>query len=724
MSALAAPPSPGSHAPPVYGPAPRVRVLRWALAPLFGGAVAALIALALVASAFVADGGLRLEATTRVSTAWIVGSGILVAAAILRGRRAATPRKLHGAALIAAMGLLTVVTAASIAWSVSPSTSWEEANRTAGYLAVTIAGVVLARLAPRRWASVVQGVAAASVIVCGWALLTRILPAALSPDETFARLRDPFGYWNAVGGMAALGMPALVWLAARRDGHAAVNAVAWPSMAVLLVAMMLSYSRGALLALAVGLAFWFLVTPLRLRGALALIVAILGAAVPVVWAFSQQALTLERVPLEVRADAGRELGLLMLLVIVVLLGIGLAASFAAARRPLAPSTRQRLGRTLMIALAVIPVLAVMALSQAPGGISGQVSKAVKQLTDPVASTPGNTPDRLRETSSVRARYWREALAIHAQSPWIGVGAGGYVVARSRVRQPPPVEVRHAHGYVVQTLSDLGWAGLAASLLVLAASVAAAVRAIGLRARERRLPWDAERVGMATLATVGIVYAVHSALDFTWVIPGLTNTALLSLGWLAGASPLAARLTARLPASAPTRATAPAHVLAAESLLATHRRRWRPTWRPVGALGALVITGAVAWSSVQPLRAANTSDAAIARADAGDLDDAAVIATEATRRNPLSVDALWDLAAIEMERDRTPAARAAFERAVQLEPANAETWRRLGRLRLAIDQDPQGALTAFRAAFYLDPQSLVSVSDLLEARRAVMAQRGS
>ena len=59
------------------------------------------------------------------------------------------------------------------------------------------------------------------MIVCGYALLTKVFPESLAEDEIFARLRAPFGYWNAVGLMAALGVPPLLWLAARRSGHAA-----------------------------------------------------------------------------------------------------------------------------------------------------------------------------------------------------------------------------------------------------------------------------------------------------------------------------------------------------------------------------------------------------------------------------------------------------------------------------------------------------------------------
>jgi hypothetical protein len=402
----------------------------------------------------------------------------------------------------------------------------------------------------------------------------------------------------------------------------------------------------------------------------------------------------------------------------------MAATFAAARRPLTPAARRRAGRVLVAALALVPIVGLMALSQAPGGVGGVVSRNWDQLTNPSAQAPSNGPDRLTQASSVRARYWREAMAVHDLSPWIGVGAGGYVIARTRVRTPPALEVRHAHGYVVQTLADLGWAGLAASLLALAAWLAAVVRAVGLSRRSRRLPWDAERVGMATLVAIGVVYGAHSALDFTWFIPGLTIPALLAAGWLAGARPLSARMatgtavTAEAPVAVVTDGFGPRPVL-------TSPARRRPPWvRIAAATGVLVIAGATAWAAIQPLRAANASDAAIARADAGDLVNAAAIAQIATERNPLSVDARWDLAGIALQRGEIPAAQAALERAVRLEPANAETWRRLGRFRLSVTRDIPGALDAFRAAYYLDPEGASSASDVLEARRALEAAEPS
>ena len=148
------------------------------------------------------------------------------------------------------MALLVAVTAASITWAVEPSGAWVEANRTLSYLATMVAGVALVRLFPQRWPSLLGGVVLASVIVCGYALLTKVFPGSLNPDEIYARLREPFGYWNAVGSWPPPRRPACLWLGARRSGHAAVNALAYPALGLLIVALLLAYSRGALLALA------------------------------------------------------------------------------------------------------------------------------------------------------------------------------------------------------------------------------------------------------------------------------------------------------------------------------------------------------------------------------------------------------------------------------------------------------------------------------------------
>ena len=257
------------------------------------------------------------------------------------------------------------------------------------------------------------------------------------------------------------------------------------------------YSRGALVALLIGLALWFAVVPLRLRGTVALAAAVLGAGPLVAWAFSQDGLTTDRAPLAARVDAGHEFGALLLLMVALLLAAGLAVQFAAAQRA-DPHQRRLAGRAALAVLALVPVFALIALAAAPGGVDGQVSKAWNQLTDPNAKTPANTPDRLTATSSVRAPL----LERSARHPRDRAAAGH---RRGRLRdRPHAVPRRHAgraaHGYVVQTLADLGWAGLAVSLIAAAAWLLAALRATGLTRRDRGLPYDAERIGMLTLAS--------------------------------------------------------------------------------------------------------------------------------------------------------------------------------------------------------------------------------
>ena len=674
------------------------------------GVLGAGIAAAIAAVSFAAAGGLRLERTTEVLIAMVLGSAALVVAALIQ-RPWTKEAPLHGGWPLLMFGALAVLTGLSVLWSLAPADSWVEAGRTFAYVALFAAGIALARLLPQRWGALLGGVAAGCLIVCGWALLTKVFPASLAGEETYARLREPFAYWNSVGLMAAFGVPPLLWLAARRSGHAAVNALAWPGIGLLLVCLMLAYSRGALAAVLLGLALWFLIVPLRLRGTVALAGSLLGAGPLTAWAFSQDGLTTDRAPMAARVDAGHEFGALLLLMVAVLLAMGLAVQFAAAQRPPTPRERRLAGRAGLAVLALVPVIGLLALAMAPGGVDGQVSKAWNQLTDPDAETPANTPDRLTATSSVRARYWREAFDIHATEPLLGSGAGAYATVRTRFRRDT-LAVRHAHGYVVQTLADLGWLGLGVSLLAAAVWLLAALRATGLRRRDRGLPYDAERIGMLTLLVVVAVFAAHSAIDWTWFVPANATVAVLCAGWLVGRGPLRARLEAPDGPPPPTGMAWP-HA----GRLARLGARLPPL-RTLAVLGVIAIALAAAWTAYQPVRAVHAGDTAFDQLDQGQPDAAAESARLATERNPLSIDHLFELSAIEQARGRTPEAERALQRAVELQPASAEAWRRLGRFQLTVKNDAAGALRSFQAAYYLDPRSPTSTSDVIEASRAV------
>jgi len=662
------------------------------------------LAAILCAVAFVADGGLQIGHATRVEMGLILGGAIAVTGALALAPR--RRERLWGSWSLLLLAALAALTALSITWAAQPADAWLEANRTLAYGAVFAAAVALAHWVPNRWGAVIGAITLAAVAVSAYAVLTKVFPGALNPDEVYARLSEPFGYWNAIGLMAALGVPGCLWLGARRTGHQALNALAYPALGLLMLTILLAYSRGALLAAGLGAAFWFATVPLRLRGATVLLTSAAGAGLIALWVFSQSSMTATRVPIALQNQAGLQFGLLLVVMLGLLAVAGLAASFAAAARPPSPRARHRAGVVLLVALALVPVGLATRLALSDKGLTGSISSGWETLTDPNAPIAGNGPSRLTAAGSVRARYWNEALKIFADNTLAGTGAGGYATVRKRYRTVDPA-VRHAHGYVVQTLADLGVVGVGVSLALLAVWLASAMRATGLRRRDRGRPYSDERIGLLTLCAVVIVFGVHSFLDWTWFVPATAAVALLAAGWVVGRGPLGAteakdsrrsggRIVERLRAGLGER---PRAVLAAAT-----------------ALLAFV----AAWTVWQPLRAESIEQQSITTLEAGDADRARAQAQTARDRNPLSVDPLFSLATIELVAGRKNEARRALEQAVRLQPANPEPWLRLGDFELNKLKRPKAALAAIRPAIYLDPRSSETVAVFLAAQRQAPA----
>ena len=100
--------------------------------------------------------------------------------------------------------------------------------------------------------------------------------------------------------------------------------------------------------------------------------------------------------------------------------------------------------------------------------------------------------------------------------------------------------------------------------------------------------------MFTLLAVVVIFGVHSAIDWTWYVPGVALPALLCAGWLAGRGPLDQRIG---------RLARPRRVTAAPGAYAA-----------VIALVAVAFAGV--WFTVQPLRAADADAAAVTASISG------------------------------------------------------------------------------------------------------------
>ena len=177
----------------------------------------------------------------------------------------------------------------------------------------------------------IGGIATAATVVCGYALLAKVFPATFDPLDTLGRLSLPLGYWNAIGLIAALGIPACLWAGSRRDHAPWLRALSVPAIAILIAALVLSYSRGALAAAVIGSGVWFVFAPVRLRAALVLILGGIGGAAIAAWALATHALSSDNVALPSRTSAGHAFGIVLLVVLILTTLAGAGGAFASDR---------------------------------------------------------------------------------------------------------------------------------------------------------------------------------------------------------------------------------------------------------------------------------------------------------------------------------------------------------------------------------------------------------
>jgi tetratricopeptide (TPR) repeat protein len=641
---------------------------------------------AFAAVAFVAEGGQILGSATAVEVALILGCGLLAAAAIVWGRAGS----LSGAVTLALFGLLAVLTALSVTWSIQPDASWIEANRTLAYLAVFAAAIGAARLAPNGWVVLLRGLLIGIAVVAGYALASRIWPADIAPNDLYSRLAQPYGYWNALGLTAALGVPLTLWLGSRRAGNAAANALAYPLLSGLLIAIFLSFSRGAIIAAAVGAILWLAIVPLRLRSVTVLAVSAAGAAPLLLWALTKKAFTESSVPLPLREQVADDFGILLLTLLLLTLAAGLTVGFRITREAPSPRARLRVGATATAVALIAPIVMFAAVETSDKGISDRVSS----LADTKGETPGG-PGRFATGSSSRAKYWREAGLVFEQEPALGTGAGTFGTARLRFRRDALV-ARQAHGYVAQTISDLGAVGLALSLALLTAWAIAVARALGVRRhRDRsaqdRAQWTPERVGLAALACCAVVFGVQSVIDWTWFVPGPAVMALAAAGFVAGS--------------------------------ARSERRWaaRPSLRPLPwpriamAAAALLMVGVCAWAAWQPQRSHAESQRAYDLLDANKPDAADAAARNAEDINPLALEPLFARSAVLERKGDLNGAEAQLREGVREHRSDPASWLRLAQFQLFTLDEPARAQKTLLGAIALDPNSREAAYAYFETR---------
>ena len=402
-----------------------------------------------------------------------------------------TPRLpgLFGVSLLGAGAALALWIGVSTTWSTLPSQSVLELERALLYLAALLAVMLLLQ---GHALTALSGVTAAIALVGGYALAVRLFPhvfgtAERKPFQT-AALFEPIGYSNALGVFAAIGVVLALGFAA--DGRSRLSRALATITAVLLAQVVyFTFSRGAWLALVIGLVAAVGVAPERSRLLRAWLVGPLPfAAVGIGLASHADALNRVNPPLD---DAARE-GALLFAALVLL------AALAAA-------TRLALRRS---AAGVVIVAAVIA--------AAGITFSREPPSRPSASV--RTVQGASVALGRRDEFWRVAWNAFEHRPLTGIGAGAYEQYWLQHREHPR-NVRDAHNLYLEVLAELGMPGLVLLALLFGIPLAAGVVA-------RASPVVPTAVGALA------AYLAHAAVDWDWEVPALTVTALIVAASLA------------------------------------------------------------------------------------------------------------------------------------------------------------------------------------------------
>jgi O-antigen ligase len=411
-----------------------------------------------------------------------------------------------GRVVVLLLAALTGWALASLIWSNAPARAVVGATRDLLYLATFL---TLATLPRHTLPVVIRSLLAGTLMVALVALGPRLAPDVftLSADAGSQRLAWPLSYQNALGMLTGVGLLLalhVTGLAAepRRWRLAAAGAVP-----VLVAALYLTQSRGAIGATVLGAIAWLLLA--RSRWALA---GVLVVAVPTALALGVTYAAVDLIaPTPPPTAIGQGHRVALVLIVCVAAAVWLGSRASRAEPWIAGLELPRVGGGVMIG-ALVLALAVVGVAA-----GSQISSRFAQLDRAERSVPTGDPrTRLVQfSSSGRLNLWRGAAEVFREQPLLGHGAETFQTSWDRVRRDAS-ESTEAHSLYVETLAELGVIGLVLVIGVLVALGGALAGAPG--------PRETRAVCLAVL----LAWAAHAAVDWDWEMPAVT-IGLFALG---------------------------------------------------------------------------------------------------------------------------------------------------------------------------------------------------
>lgn len=319
----------------------------------------------------------------------------------------------------------------------------------------------------------------------------------------------------------------------------------------------------------------------------------------------------------------------------------------------------RLGRRLAVAvLCLLLVLVAVFVAAERGGLIHLGAQSLEARTD----------------------YWRGAIAIVRDHPWVGTGPGTFGSIYPKYKTALTEEAQAVHNNYLQIWSDSGVAAFIAFALLWIVAVRDAFRLT------RRRKGDAAAIAICG-ALVG--WAVHGLVDFDLYVPGIALPVFILLGSIQGLKelPRTDMVTPR------RRANWLVGAACAGMLLAVLRIEGR------------ALAASYAYAQAQELRKINPL---------GSLEEAKRAAKLAPW-NPFFQSGMGEIA---LRAGRPEAAIAAYREAVADDPYRASCWWHLAEARKAVHGVDTETLEVLRKAVELNPTEIAYSNALVAAEKSV------
>ena len=459
---------------------------------------------------------------------WYWGALILLALVAMVVGSLFGPLRRLGTATKVALGAFTLYVAwsyVSIAWAAYRGDALSGSNKALLYLLIFTL-CALSRWTPRRalWMTTAYTVAVGAV----GALILLKMALGQHPASLFTegRLISPTGYLNA---NAALFMTAAllgVTLAVRRELPLVLRGVLLAIACEGVQLALLAESRGWLFTLPAVLLVALVVVRDRLRIAVAAIIPVIGALVPLHRLLHVYEVTAVAHPTARAFDhAAKTAGATSLVCCLVVLIAGTLVLVAEDRfKPREVRRSVVLAGGLVAAVLALAVASAGAVAATHGHPIRFFNEQWHGFTHP-STTNAAQASHFASTGSEREDAWRVALDAFAAHPISGLGQDNfsdYYTVHGRTG----IELAWVHSWELRLLAHTGIVGFLAFIAFLVAAAIAALR--------RRAPTGSLRGAMAGIALLPlIVWLIHGSVDWFWEMPALSAPALAFLA-MAGA----------------------------------------------------------------------------------------------------------------------------------------------------------------------------------------------